>query len=69
MTRDTFPSWIFDGSPIEDPFGYGERAVTFIRNLRHPKSTLPAAPSSWTRGKSGSSGAFTARDMLTARAS
>lgn len=37
----TSPSWIEDGSPIPDPLGYGERAVTFLRNLRHPKSTLP----------------------------
>jgi phage terminase large subunit-like protein len=38
---DSHPSWIFDGSPIEDPFGYGERAVGFLKALRHPKSTLP----------------------------
>lgn len=38
----TSPSWIDDGSePIPDPLGHGERAVTFLRNLRHPKSTLP----------------------------
>lgn len=37
----TSPSWIEDGSPIPDPLGCGERAVTFLRNLRHPKSTLP----------------------------
>ena len=23
----TFPTWIYDESPIDDPFGYGERAV------------------------------------------
>jgi phage terminase large subunit-like protein len=34
-------SWIFDDSPIADPFGYGERAVQFLRLLKHPKSTLP----------------------------
>lgn len=34
-------SWISDDSPIDDPFGYGERAVQFLRLLRHPKSTLP----------------------------
>lgn len=33
--------WISDDSPIDDPFGYGERAVQFLRLLRHPKSTLP----------------------------
>lgn len=34
-------SWIFDDSEIADPFGYGERAVQFLRLLKHPKSTLP----------------------------
>ncbi|AXV15807.1 terminase [Neorhizobium sp. SOG26] len=34
-------SWIFDDSPIDDPFGYGERAVQFLRVLKHPKSSLP----------------------------
>lgn len=34
----TYPAWIFDGSEIPDPFGYGERAVNFLKNLRHPKS-------------------------------
>ncbi|WP_082655995.1 terminase large subunit [Aureimonas sp. D3] len=37
----TFPFWIEDGSPIPDPFGCGERAVRFLLELRHPKSTLP----------------------------
>jgi phage terminase large subunit-like protein len=37
----TYPAWLFDDSPIADPFGYGERAVEFARSLRHPKSTLP----------------------------
>lgn len=36
MSSSAFPEWIYDGSPIEDPFGYGERAVKFIRCLRHP---------------------------------
>lgn len=40
-SRDTYPHWIFDDSPIPDPFGYGERAVEFLRRLKHPKSTLP----------------------------
>lgn len=35
------PCWIDDGSEIADPFGYGERAVTWLRKLRHPKSRLP----------------------------
>lgn len=38
MTASTFPSWIFDGSEIPDPFGYGERAVRFLRALKHPKN-------------------------------
>lgn len=33
--------WIYDDSPIADPFGYGERAVRFLRMLKHPKSRLP----------------------------
>lgn len=37
-----FPHWIYDGSEIPDPLGYGERAVRFLRALRHPKSTLPS---------------------------
>lgn len=37
----SFPSWIFDGSEIADLFGYGERAVKFLRVLRHPKSRQP----------------------------
>ncbi|RVC62803.1 terminase large subunit, partial [Mesorhizobium sp. M00.F.Ca.ET.038.03.1.1] len=39
MMASTYPAWIFDGSTIEDPFGYGERAVEFIRRLKHPNST------------------------------
>lgn len=41
MIAATLPAWIDDGSPIPDPLGCGERAVTFLRNLRHPKSELP----------------------------
>lgn len=37
----TFNAWIFDDSPIPDPHGKGERAVNFIKALKHPKSTLP----------------------------
>jgi phage terminase large subunit-like protein len=33
--------WVFDDSPLPDPDGKGERAVAFIKALRHPKSTLP----------------------------
>ena len=36
--RDTYPAWVFDETPIPDPMGYGERAVTFLRNLNHPKA-------------------------------
>ncbi|MGO3931800.1 terminase large subunit [Rhodopseudomonas pseudopalustris] len=41
MMTKTYPHWIFDGSEIADPLGHGERAVQFLRALRHPKSTLP----------------------------
>lgn len=34
----TFPTWISDGSEIPDPLGYGQRAVDFLRVLKHPKS-------------------------------
>ena len=37
----TYPDWIFDGSKIEDPHGYGDRAVKFLRALKHPKNPLP----------------------------
>ncbi|HEY0220488.1 MAG TPA: terminase TerL endonuclease subunit [Afipia sp.] len=37
----TSPTWISDNSDIPDPFGYGERAVNFLRRLRHPKSRSP----------------------------
>ncbi|WP_035026599.1 terminase large subunit [Gemmobacter nectariphilus] len=40
-TSSAFPHWIYDGSDIPDPFGRGERAVQFLRALRHPKSILP----------------------------
>lgn len=38
---DAYPHWLFDNSPIPDPFGYGERAVRFCLANRHPKSGLP----------------------------
>lgn len=41
MATTTYPHWIYDGSEIEDPFGRGERAVQFLRSIRHPKSVLP----------------------------
>ncbi len=37
-TSSTFPAWISDNSPIDDPLGYGDRAVQWLRKLRHPKS-------------------------------
>lgn len=39
--HSTYPSWIFDQSPLPDPHGKGERAVKFIQALKHPKSALP----------------------------
>ncbi|MDD9730447.1 terminase large subunit [Mameliella sp. AT18] len=41
MTASTYPGWIYDGSEIPDPLGYGERAVEFLRRLRHPQSDAP----------------------------
>jgi hypothetical protein len=35
------PGWIFDDSPIDDQFGYGQRAVDFLHVLKHPKSRSP----------------------------
>ena len=35
------PAWIYDGSEIADPFGYGERAMVFLKLLKHPKSRAP----------------------------
>ena len=37
----TFPAWVFDNSPIPDPLGHGDRAVRFLKALRHPASTEP----------------------------
>lgn len=44
MARSTYPEWVFDSSPIADPLGYGDRAVRWLRALRHPKSLLPGLP-------------------------
>lgn len=38
------PSWISDGSEIPDPLGYGERAVKFLRALKHPKNPAKGHP-------------------------
>ena len=41
MPNNTFPAWLYDGSPIDDPLGMGQRAVTFLRRLKHPSSPEP----------------------------
>lgn len=41
MTKSTFPHWIYDGSEIPDPFGYGQDAVDFINALKHPAVGTP----------------------------
>lgn len=38
------PSWIEDGTEIADPLGCGERAVTWLRRLKHPKNRAPGRP-------------------------
>ncbi|ABN75405.1 terminase large subunit [Cereibacter sphaeroides] len=38
------PGWIQDGSEIADPLGYGERAVRFLKMLKHPKNRAPGRP-------------------------
>lgn len=38
------PSWINDGSEIDDPFECGERAVQWLRKLRHPKNPAKGHP-------------------------
>lgn len=37
--KSTYPAWIYDGSEIPDPLGHGQRAVEFLRRLKHPQST------------------------------
>lgn len=53
MQHPTYPQWVLDDSPIDDPDGYGEHAVGFFRHLRHPKSDLPdqmfGLPRFWER--------------------
>jgi phage terminase large subunit-like protein len=41
MTKSTYPEWVHDQSPIADPFKYGERAVKWLKSLKHPKNPLP----------------------------
>lgn len=44
----THPTWVFDeSSPIADPLDYGERAVRFIRALKHPKTGKPFQLDRW----------------------
>ncbi|GAA5666205.1 hypothetical protein Brsp07_04715 [Brucella sp. NBRC 14130] len=38
------PEFLFDNSPIEDPFGYGERAVQWLRKNKHPKNPALGSP-------------------------
>ena len=38
------PDWLDQPELIPDPLGHGERAVRFLRKLRHPKSQLPGQP-------------------------
>nr|WP_024281230.1 terminase TerL endonuclease subunit [Xanthobacter sp. 126] len=44
MIPKTHPAWIFDGSDIPDPLGHGDRAVRFLRALKHPKNPAPGQP-------------------------
>lgn len=39
--QSSYPAWLFDDSPLPDPHGKGERAVSFLKALKHPKSTAP----------------------------
>lgn len=41
MSKSAFPHWIYDGSEIPDPFGYGQDAVDFINALKHPAAGSP----------------------------
>ncbi|WP_299648563.1 terminase TerL endonuclease subunit [uncultured Jannaschia sp.] len=38
------PAWIADGSEIADPMGHGEKAVQWLRKLKHPKNPAPGHP-------------------------
>jgi phage terminase large subunit-like protein len=54
MTTKIHPHWVFDeSSTIADPHGRGERAATFFRALKHPKSTAKGRqfelPDFWER--------------------
>ncbi|WP_020185061.1 terminase TerL endonuclease subunit [Methylopila sp. 73B] len=41
------PEWLFDGSPIDDPLGHGERAVRFLRALTHAGTGKPFQLDPW----------------------
>jgi len=41
------PEWLFDGSPIDDPLGHGERAVQFLRGLQHAVTGGPFQLDQW----------------------
>lgn len=43
-TATAYPEWIYKGSDIPDPFGYGDRAVRFLKALRHPSANNINAP-------------------------
>lgn len=53
MEHPTYPRWVLDDSPIDDPLGEGERAVRFFNSLKHPNSTHPdknfVLPRFWER--------------------
>lgn len=38
------PAWIDAPELIPDPMGYGDRAVNWLRKLRHPKNPAPGRP-------------------------
>ncbi|GGA81178.1 terminase [Brucella endophytica] len=38
------PSWIDRPEEIDDPHGHGERAVQWLRRLKHPKNPAPGHP-------------------------
>lgn len=53
MEHLTYPKWVTDDSEIDDPLGHGERAVQFMKRLRHPNSPHPeklaGLPRFWER--------------------
>lgn len=42
------PAWVTDGSPIEDTFGDGKRAVQWLLRLKHPKNTKRGEQNAFT---------------------